>query len=130
MSVNKIILVGRLGNAPEVKQSNENGKGIVNFTMATSEGWKDKGGNKQERTEWHRIVAFGKLAEIMARYLKKGQQVYLEGRIQTREWEHSDGGKRYTTEIVAKQMQMLGSKGDTPQEEDVPMGSEADDVPF
>ncbi|MCK5237583.1 MAG: single-stranded DNA-binding protein [Deltaproteobacteria bacterium] len=109
--VNKAILIGRLGGDPEVRYT-PNGSAVANFTVATSENWKDKEGAKQERTEWHRIVTFGRLAEICGEYLNKGKQVYIEGRIQTRQWEDRDGNKRYTTEIVANQMQMLGSKND------------------
>ncbi|MEE9614365.1 MAG: single-stranded DNA-binding protein [Thermodesulfobacteriota bacterium] len=111
--VNKAILVGNLGADPEIRYT-PSGTAVVNFRIATSENWKDKEGQKQERTEWHRIVAFGKLAEICGEYLSKGKQVYLEGRIQTRQWDDRDGNKRYTTEVVANQMQMLGRVGDAP----------------
>ena len=108
--INKAIIVGRLGKDPEVRYTPD-GTAVANFTVATSEEWKDKGsGEKRERTEWHRIVAFARLGEICGEYLSKGRQVYLEGRIQTRDWEDRDGNKRYTTEIVASQMQMLGPK--------------------
>jgi len=110
--VNKAILVGRLGKDPEIKYTPD-GKAISNFTMATSETYKDKEGQKQERTEWHRIVAFGKLAEICGEYLVKGKQVYIEGRIQTRSWDDKDGNKKYMTEIVANTMQMLGRADET-----------------
>ena len=105
--VNKAILVGRLGKDPEIKYT-PSGTAIANFTMATSENYKDKDGQKQERTEWHKIVAFGKLAEICGESLAKGKQVYIEGRIQTRSWDDKDGNKKYMTEIVANIMQMLG----------------------
>ena len=105
--VNKAILVGRLGKDPEIKYT-PSGTAIANFTIATSENYKDKDGQKQERTEWHKIVAFGKLAEICGEYLAKGKQVYIEGRIQTRSWDDKDGNKKYMTEIVANTMQMLG----------------------
>ncbi|MBI5326702.1 MAG: single-stranded DNA-binding protein [Deltaproteobacteria bacterium] len=105
--INKAILVGRLGKDPEIKYM-PSGIAIANFTIATSENYKDKDGQKQERTEWHRIVAFGKLAEICGEYLTKGKQVYIEGRIQTRSWDDKDGNKKYMTEIVANTMQMLG----------------------
>ena len=108
--VNKVILVGHLGGDPEMKYGSS-GNAFTTFTMATSESWV-KDGNREERTEWHRIVAFGKLAEICAKWLHKGKQIYLEGKIQTRSWEQ-DGVKRYTTEIVAGTMQMLGSRGDS-----------------
>lgn len=109
--VNKVILVGNLGKDPEVRYS-PNGQAVANVTIATSESWKDKNtGDKQERTEWHRIVFFGRLAEIAGEYLKKGAQIYVEGRLQTRKWQDKDGKDRYTTEIVAAEMQMLGSRG-------------------
>lgn len=109
--VNKVILVGNLGRDPEVRYS-PNGQAVANVTLATSESWKDKtSGEKQERTEWHRIVFFGRLAEIAGEYLKKGAQIYVEGRLQTRKWQDKDGHERYTTEIVANDMQMLGSRG-------------------
>ncbi|HCY20253.1 MAG: single-stranded DNA-binding protein [Deltaproteobacteria bacterium GWC2_42_51] len=109
--INKAILVGRLGKDPEIRYT-PSGTAIANFTMATSENYKDKDGQKQERTEWHRIVAFGKLAEICGEYLAKGKQVYIEGRIQTRSWDDKDGNKKYMTEIVANTMQMLGKPED------------------
>lgn len=109
--VNKVILVGNLGRDPEVRYS-PNGSAVANVTIATSESWKDKNtGEKQERTEWHRIVFFGRLAEIAGEYLKKGAQIYVEGRLQTRKWQDKEGQDRYTTEIVANEMQMLGSRG-------------------
>lgn len=108
--VNKVILVGNLGKDPEVRYS-PNGQAIANCTIATSESWKDKTtGEKQERTEWHRIVFFGRLGEIAGEYLKKGSQIYVEGRLQTRKWQDKEGKDRYTTEIVANEMQMLGSR--------------------
>ncbi len=108
--VNKVILVGNLGRDPEVRYS-ANGQAIANVTIATSEQWKDKNtGEKQEKTEWHRIVFFGRLGEIAGEYLKKGSQIYVEGRLQTRKWQDKEGKDRYTTEIVANEMQMLGSK--------------------
>lgn len=109
--VNKAILVGNLGRDPEVRYS-PNGQAVANVTLATSESWKDKtSGEKQEKTEWHRVVFFGRLAEIAGEYLKKGAQIYVEGRLQTRKWTDKDGRDRYTTEIVANDMQMLGSRG-------------------
>lgn len=96
--VNKTILIGRLGKDPEVKYTTS-GAPVANFSIATSERWKDKDGEQQERTEWHRIVAWNKLAELCGQYLSKGRQVYVEGRLQTRQWEDEGGGKRYTTEI-------------------------------
>ena len=108
--VNKVILIGNLGRDPEVRYS-PNGQAVANVTIATSESWKDKNtGDKQERTEWHRIVFFGRLAEIAGEYLKKGSQVYVEGRLQTRKWQDKEGNDLYTTEIVANEMQMLGSR--------------------
>jgi single-strand DNA-binding protein len=108
--VNKVILVGNLGKDPEVRYS-PNGQAVANVTLATSESWKDKNtGEKVEKTEWHRIVFWGKLAEIAGEYLKKGSQIYVEGRLQTRKWQDKDGHDKYTTEIVANEMQMLGSR--------------------
>ena len=107
-SVNKVILVGNLGRDPEVRFM-PNGEAVCNFSIATTENWKDKSGVKQEKTEWHNIVMYRKLAEIAGEYLKKGRPVYIEGRLQTRKWE-KDGVTRYTTEIIGDNMQMLGSK--------------------
>jgi len=128
--VNKVILVGNLGKDPEVRYS-PNGQAVANVTIATSESWKDKtSGEKQERTEWHRIVFFGRLAEIAGEYLKKGAQIYIEGRLQTRKWQDKDGHDRYTTEIVANEMQMLGSRSGAgmpsePAMESAPAGASA-----
>jgi len=111
--INKVILIGRLGSDPEVRYT-PSGVAVANFNIATSEEWKDKdSGEKKERTEWHRIVAWRRLGEICGEYLSKGKQVYIEGRIQTRDWEDQNGVKRYTTEIVANQMQMLGTRDAT-----------------
>ncbi len=115
--VNKVILVGNLGNDPEVRYM-PNGSGVANLSIATSESWIDKNNNqKQERTEWHRVVLFGKLADVAGQYLKKGSKVYLEGKLQTRKWQDQQGQDRYTTEIVVDGfdgvMQMLDSRGDT-----------------
>jgi single-strand DNA-binding protein len=108
--INKAIIVGYTGNDPEIRYG-QSGMAMANFSVATSESWNDKNtGQKQEKTEWHRIVTFGKLAEICGQYLHKGKQVYIEGKLQTRQWEDKGGVKHYTTEIVAYQMQMLGSK--------------------
>jgi len=108
--VNKAIILGSLGNDPDVRYTAA-GAAVANISVATNEQWKDKeSGEMQERTEWHRIVFFGRLAEIVAEYLRKGSQVYVEGRIQTRKWQDKEGNDRYTTEIVANEMQMLGSK--------------------
>ena len=108
--VNKVILVGNLGNDPEVRYM-PNGNAVANVSLATSDTWKDKNtGEQQEKTEWHRVVFFNRLAEIVEQYVKKGSKLYIEGRLQTRSWEQ-DGVKRYTTEIVANEMQMLDSRG-------------------
>ncbi len=109
MSVNKVILLGNLGKDPEVRYMTS-GEAITTITLATSENWKDKSGEKQEKTEWHRVVFFGKLAEIAGEYLKKGRQVYVEGKLQTRKWQDKEGQERYTTEVVAKEMTLLGGK--------------------
>ncbi|MFZ5510222.1 MAG: single-stranded DNA-binding protein [Pseudomonadota bacterium] len=108
-SVNKVILVGNLGADPETRYM-PSGDAITNIRLATTERFKDRNGEQQEHTEWHRIAFFGKLAEIAGQYLKKGSQVYVEGRIRTRKWQDKEGNDRYTTEIVADQMQMLGSR--------------------
>lgn len=108
MSINKVILVGRLGQDPELKYTPA-GAAVCNFTVATSEQWTDKSGQKQERTEWHRIVVWAKLAELCKEYIAKGSQVYLEGKLATRSWEDKEGNKRYTTEILAQTVQFLGS---------------------
>ena len=109
--INKVILVGNLGRDPEVKYM-PSGSAVTNITIATSESWKDKqSGEQQERTEWHRVVFFNRLAEIAGEYLRKGSQVYVEGSLRTRKWQGQDGQDRYTTEIVANEMQMLGSRG-------------------
>ncbi len=109
MSVNKVILVGRLGKDPETRYMT-NGEAVTNVTLATSENWKDKNGEKQEKTEWHNLVFYRRLAEIAGEYLKKGSQIYVEGKLQTRKWQDKEGKDRYTTEIVVNEMQMLGSK--------------------
>lgn len=109
--VNKAILVGRLGRDPEVRYTTS-GTPVANFSLATDESWTDKNGERQRRTEWHQIVVWSRLAEICERYLRKGRLVFIEGQIQTREWEDRDGNRRRTTEIVARNMQMLGSRSD------------------
>ena len=109
MSVNKAILIGRLGKDPETRYMT-NGEAVTNVSLATSENYKDKSGEKQERTEWHNIVFYRRLAEIAGEYLKKGSLIYVEGRIQTRKWQDKEGRDRYTTEIVANEMKMLGGK--------------------
>ena len=150
--VNKAIIVGTLGQDPEMRYT-ANGSAVANISVATNETWKDKStGEAQERTEWHRIVMFGKLAEIAQQYLKKGSQAYFEGRIQTRKWQDNSGNDRYSTEIVANEMQMLGGRagagGGAPMEsggqsqsqsqsqskpapaETAPMDDGFDDIPF
>lgn len=107
MSVNKVILVGRLGQNPEVKYT-PSGAAVANFSVATNESWTDKAGQKQERTEWHRIVVWNKLAELCGQYLTKGRQAYVEGRLQTRQWQDKDGQTKYTTEVQAQTVQFLG----------------------
>ena len=108
-SVNKVILVGNLGRDPEVRRM-PSGDAMVSLSIATTDTWKDKSGERQEKTEWHRIVIFGRLAEVAGDYLKKGSQAYFEGRLQTRKWTDKEGQEKYTTEVVADQMQMLGSR--------------------
>lgn len=109
--VNKVILVGNLGKDPEIKYT-ASGAAVANLTLATSESWNDKqSGEKVEKTEWHRVVAFQRLAEIMGEYLRKGSQVYIEGKLQTRKWQDQNGQDRWTTEVVANDMQMLGARG-------------------
>ena len=147
-SVNKVILLGNLGADPELRYTNS-GTAVANFRIATNERWTDRNGESQERTEWHNIVAWSKLGEICGKYLKKGKPVFVEGRLQTRSWEDQSGNKRYTTEIVAQTMQMLGRAGDTSEASgnwessspspsvpqsvpDIPVGSSTsdDDLPF
>ncbi len=133
-SLNKVQLIGRLGKNPEVRYT-ASGAAVANFTMATNESWVGKDGQKNEKTEWHNIVAWGKLGEICGEYLAKGKQVYIEGRLTTRSWEGRDGNKRYTTEIRAENMIMLGGPGgrenngpaDTSGDEPIAI---EDDIPF
>jgi single-strand DNA-binding protein len=148
--VNKAILIGNLGADPEVRFT-QGGQAVANFRMATSESWKDKNGQQQERVEWHRIVVWGKLAELCGEYLKKGRQCYVEGRLQTREWTNKENQKQYTTEIVANQVTFLGGRpdgasaspksngpqgssqsdyGPPPMDDPGPMPSGGDDIPF
>lgn len=108
MSVNKVILIGRLGQNPEVRYT-PSGAAVANFSVATNEVWNDKAGQKQERTEWHKVVVWGKQAELAGQYLAKGRQVYLEGRLQTRQWQDKDNQTRYTTEVQVQTLQFLGS---------------------
>jgi len=138
-SVNKVILVGNLGADPETRYM-PNGDAVTNIRLATTESWKDKAsGEKKEITEWHRVVFYRKLGEIAGQYLRKGSSVYIEGRIRTRKWQDKEGQERYTTEIEASEMQMLGGKSDRPQEtpqrnSQPPKGNAfedmSDDVPF
>ena len=128
-SINKVILIGNLGRDPEVRYM-PSGDAVANITIATTETWKDKAGEKQEQTEWHRVAMFGKTAEIAGEYLKKGSQVYIEGKLQTRKWTDKEGQERYTTEIRADRMQMLGSRSGgsermAPPEDDAPPRSAA-----
>lgn len=138
--INKVILVGNLGKDPETRYM-PNGKAVTNFSIATSEGWTDRAtGDKQERTEWHNVVLFEKLAEVAAEYLRKGSQVYVEGSLRTRKWQDKEGKDRYTTEIVGRELQMLGGRRDetseTPQKASVPVTDQDkdpfpdDDIPF
>src|SRR5687768_10346359 len=108
-SVNKVILIGNLGRDPETRYMPDGGA-ITNISIATTDTWKDKAGEKQEKTEWHRVAFFGRLAEIAGEYLKKGSQVYVEGALRTRKWQDKEGQERYTTEIVASEMRMLGRR--------------------
>jgi len=131
--LNKVILIGNLGADVEVRYT-QSGTAVANFTLATTETW-TKDGNKEEKTEWHKIVAFARLGEICGEYLAKGSRVYIEGRIQTRQWEDKDGNKRYTTEIVAREMKMLSNKNERPASErpedyNPSEPSMGDDVPF
>ncbi len=136
MSLNKVMLIGRLGRDVELRYAN-NGNAVGNFSVATSEQWKDKEGNKQERTEWHNIVAWGKLAENCSAYIRKGSQVYVEGNIRTRSYDDKVGTKRYVTEIVAQQVKFLDPSGKKTEankdlDEDSSRGAQAgdDDIPF
>ena len=144
--VNKVILLGNLGRDPELRYT-QGGQAVANFTLATSENWNDKNGERVERTEWHRVVVWGRVAELCSQYLSKGRSVYLEGRIQTREWEDKEGQKRYTTEVNAQTVQFLGnnrsegseaSRGGNAKPESIPADSTGgggppepgDDIPF
>ncbi|HEV8383588.1 MAG TPA: single-stranded DNA-binding protein [Candidatus Acidoferrales bacterium] len=127
MSVNKVILVGRLGRDPESRFT-PSGQPVCNFSLATDRSYKDRNGQTQKQTEWHKIVVWGKLAEICQKYLKKGAQVFIEGRIQSRQWEDQQGQKRTAFEIIANEMRMLGSRGDAGAHAG-PAGSAAADEP-
>ncbi len=132
--INKVILVGNLGADPESRYT-ASGSAVTNIRVATSESWRDKqSGEQQERTEWHRVVFFGRLAEIAQEYLRKGSQVYIEGSLRTNKWQAQDGQDRYTTEVIANEMQMLGGRGDgggmsrAPRSESAPQRSEREPV--
>jgi len=125
MAINKVIVIGNLGANPVVRTLPNSGQNVANFSLATTERFTDRSGTKQQRTEWHRVVAFGALADRCQRFLSKGRQVYIEGRLTTRQYEAKDGsGKRYRTEIVARQLRMLGNRANTPNAE------ASDDIPF
>jgi single-strand DNA-binding protein len=134
-SVNKVILIGNLGKDPELRYA-PSGSAVASFSLATSEQWKDQEGNPQERTSWHNIVVWGKLAEIAAEYLKKGRKVYIEGRLQYRDYETKDGTRRYVTEVVVNDLVMLGSRQEGGEKEESAPGTppavseEKDDLPF
>ncbi|HUI31328.1 MAG TPA: single-stranded DNA-binding protein [Candidatus Acidoferrales bacterium] len=134
-SVNKVTLIGNLGKDPELRYA-PSGSAVASFSLATSEQWKDQEGNPQERTSWHNIIVWGKLAEIAAEYLKKGHKVYVEGRVQYRDYETKDGNKRYVTEIVVNDLVMLGGQRQQGQGEEGAPGAppavseEKDDLPF
>ena len=141
-SLNKVMLIGRLGKDPEIRYTPD-GAPVANFSLATSDFWTDKGGTRQERTEWHNIVAWNKLADLAKRYLAKGRQVYVEGRIRTRQWQDQQGQKRYSTEVVAQVIQLLGSRPDGASREEPGVmmppdesathdfgGGPDDDIPF
>ena len=131
-SVNKVVLVGQLGGDPETRFT-PSGTAVANFNIATNESWKDANGELQDKTEWHRCVMFGKTAELAGELLKKGQLVYMEGKLQTRNWEDKDGIKRYTTEVVCDMFTMLGRKMDTDNSQQTAPTSnsdEEDDLPF
>jgi len=129
--INKVILIGHLGADPELRYT-PNGTPVANFRIATTERWTNKQGERTESTEWHRIVAWGKLGEFCGQYLNKGKQIYIEGRLRTRSWEDRDGKKQWTTEIIAQRLQLLG-KPEKPSEEEAPVPEEApveEDIPF
>ena len=124
MAVNKVILVGNLGQDPEVRHT-AGGEAVANFSLATNEKWTDKAGKKEERVEWHKIVVWGKLAELCGQYLKKGRKAYIEGKLQTRQWKNKEDVTQYTTEIVAQQVQFLDS-GDRERQEQPPHHGDQD----
>ncbi len=135
-SLNQVQIIGNLGKDPEVRYL-PNGNAVANLAVATTEAWKDKSGEKQEKTEWHRVTLYGKTAEVAGEYLKKGSQVFIQGRNETKEWTDKEGVKRYTTEIVADTMKMLGAAKATEQQQSgatkqntVSKAREADEIPF
>ena len=128
-SVNKVVLVGHLGADPESRFT-PSGVAVTTFNMATNESWKNKEGEYEDRTEWHRIVLYGKAAETASKYMKKGQLTYVEGRIRTRSWEDKDGMTRYTTEVLGDRFTMLGRKGENKSAAPVDAGGDDDDLPF
>jgi len=136
--LNKVLIIGNLGADPDIKYT-QAGSPVANLSVATSESWKDKTTNeKVEKVEWHRVVVFGRLAEIAEQYLKKGSKIFVEGKLQTRDWEDSEGKKRYTTEVIAREMTMLDSKGDSNASSPQPSNSDSkqdndkfeEDIPF
>ena len=127
--LNKSILIGRLGKKPEMRYL-QDGTAVCNFSLATSETWKDKSGERKEKTEWHKLIAFGRTAEICTEYLDKGSLIYAEGKIQTRQWEDKDGDKHQSTEIVISEMKMLGGKKESEPEKQIAQSHLDDDVPF
>jgi single-strand DNA-binding protein len=138
-SVNKVILIGHLGADPEIRYT-QGGAPVANLRIATNESWTNKNGQKEERTEWHRVVAWSKLAELAGQYLSKGRQIYVEGRLQTRSWDDKEGNKRYATEVVATNIQFLGGASERKTDSanlppDLPappegLGSSEEDIPF
>ena len=128
-SVNKVVLVGHLGGDPETRFL-PSGAAVANFNLATNESWKDTNGEFQDKTEWHRCVMFGKSAELVGDLLKKGQLAYIEGKLQTRNWEDKDGVKRYTTEVVCDMFTMLGRKMDSAETQERPKPNESEDSPL
>lgn len=128
-SVNKVILLGRLGQDPELKYTPA-GSAVCNFSLATSESYTDKAGAKQDKTEWHRVVVWGKLAELCDKYLNKGSQAFIEGNLQTRSWENKEGVKQYTTEINARSVQFIGAKSDSDSNQEQTQEVDTSSIPF
>ena len=127
-TVNKVILIGRLGKDPDMRYT-PSGTAVANFSLATNSSFKDSDGNWQDKTEWHNIVTFGRTAEIAGEYLKKGKLVYIDGRLQTSSWEDQNGQKRYKTEVVASELQLIGSRGDSESSADTSAADAEDEVP-